>query len=46
MYTYNNIYTGSRKEIETFLPEVKKELAQMRMEIYSLRENKTIAAGN
>ncbi|KAL9975446.1 hypothetical protein ACROYT_G012607 [Oculina patagonica] len=43
MYTYNNIYPGSSKEIETLLPEVKKELAQIRKEINCLKENKMIS---
>lgn len=45
MYNYNNFYSGSSKKIETLLPEVKKELTQIRNEIKSLRENKTIATG-
>ncbi|XP_078365533.1 uncharacterized protein LOC144649811 [Oculina patagonica] len=45
MYTYNNIYPGSSKEIETLLPEVKKELAQIRKEINCLKENKMISKG-
>lgn len=45
MYTYNNFYSGSNNKIETLLPEVKKELTQMREEIKSLKENKSIATG-
>ncbi|XP_078368569.1 microfibril-associated glycoprotein 4-like [Oculina patagonica] len=45
MYTYNNFYSGSDKKIEILLPEVKKELTQIREEIKSLKENETIATG-
>ena len=45
MYNYNNFYSGSSKKIETLLTEVKKELIQMRNEIKSFKENKTIATG-
>lgn len=45
-YTYNNFYSGSDKKIEILLPELKKELTQMREEIKSLKENRTISTGN
>ena len=45
MYNYNNFYSGSSKKIESLLLEVKKELTQMRNEIKSFKQNKTIATG-
>ena len=45
VYTSNNFYAGPSKKIETLLHEVKKELREIREEIKSLKENKTIGEG-
>ena len=44
MYT-SNFYAGPNKKIEALLQEVKQELGEMREEIKSTKENKTIGKG-
>ncbi len=45
VYTSNNFYAGPNKKIEALLREVKDELGEIRDEIKSLTENKTIGKG-
>ena len=45
VYTSNNFYAGPNRKIEALLQEVKQELGEMREEIKSLTENKTIGKG-
>ena len=45
MYNYNNFYAGPNKKVEALLHEVKEELGEIREEIKSLKENKTIGQG-
>ncbi len=45
MYMSNNFYAGPNKKIEALLREVKKDFSEIREEIKSLKENKTICEG-
>ena len=45
VYTSNNFYAGPNKKIEAMLLEVKKDLGEIREEIKSLKENKTVDKG-
>ena len=41
----NNFYAGPNKKIEAILLEVKEDLREIREEIKSLKENKTVEKG-
>lgn len=45
VYTSNNFYAGPNKKIEAMLLEVKEDLSEIREEIRSLKENKTVDKG-
>ena len=45
VYTSNNFYTGPNKKYEAILLEVKENLGEIREEIKSLKENKTVDKG-
>lgn len=45
VYTSNNFYAGPNKKIEALLLEVKDELGEIRQEMKSLKENKTVDKG-
>ena len=45
VYTSNNFYAGPNKKIEAILLEVKEDLREIREEIKSLKENKTVEKG-
>ena len=45
VYTSNNFYAGPNKKIEAMLLEVKEDLGEIREEIKSLKENKTVDKG-
>ena len=45
VYTSNNFYAGPNKKIEALLLEVKEELGEIREDIKSLKENKTVDKG-
>ena len=45
VYTSNNFYAGPNKKIEAILLEVKEDLREIREEIESLKENKTVEKG-
>ena len=45
VYTSNNFYAGPNKKIEAILLEVKEDLREIREEIKSLKENKTVKKG-
>ena len=45
VYTSNNFYAGPNKKIEAMLLEVKEDLGEIREEIKSLKENKTVDNG-
>ena len=45
VYTSNNFYAGPNKKIEAMLLKVKEDLSEIREEIRSLKENKTVDKG-
>ncbi len=45
MYMSNNFYAGPNKKIKTLLREVIRDFSEIREEIKSLKENKTICEG-
>ena len=45
VYTSNNFYAGPNKKIEAILLEVKEDLREIREEIKSSKENKTVEKG-
>ena len=45
VYTLNTFHAGLNKKIEAMLLEVKEDLREIREEIKSLKENKTVEKG-
>ena len=45
VYTSNNFYAGPNKKIEAMLLKVKEDLSEIREEIRSLKEHKTVDKG-